>query len=147
MKPDARAHRALAGQPAGSIHLFVNGTLMSGEELHENLAGARFCGEWTTAPRYRLFSVDDRHPAMVRDDARGAAVAGELYEVPLPVLATVLEREPAGLGLGVVELSDGQLTLGVMWLAAELPPSARDISDYGDWRRYRAAAAGTRLST
>jgi hypothetical protein len=59
----------------------------------------------------------------------------------------VLEREPAGLGLGVVELSDGQLTLGVMWLAAELPPSARDISDYGDWRRYRAAAAGTRLST
>ncbi len=142
-----RAHRAFAGQPAGSVHLFVNGTLMRGLELHLNLDGARFCGEWTTASRDRLFSVDDRHPAMVRDDARGAAVAGELYEVPLPVLATVLESEPAGLGLGVVELSDGQLTLGVMWLPAELPPSARDISDYGDWRRYRAAATGTRLST
>jgi gamma-glutamylcyclotransferase (GGCT)/AIG2-like uncharacterized protein YtfP len=120
---------------------------MRGEELHPNLDGAHFCGEWTTAPRYRLFSVGDRHPAMVRDDARGAAVAGELYEVPLPVLATVLDREPAGLGLAVVELSDRQLTLGVMWLAAELPPSSRDISDYGDWRRYRAAAAATRLST
>jgi gamma-glutamylcyclotransferase (GGCT)/AIG2-like uncharacterized protein YtfP len=132
---------------AGSVQLFVNGTLMRGEELHRNLDGARFCGEWTTAPRYRLFSVGDRHPAMVLDDARGAAVAGELYEVPLTVLATVLDREAAGLGLGVVELSDGQLTLGVMWLAAELPPSSRDISEYGDWRRYRAAATGTRLST
>jgi adenine/guanine/hypoxanthine permease len=134
-------------QLAGSVHLFVNGTLMRGLELHPNLDGASFCGEWTTAARYRLFSVDDRHPAMVRDDARGVAVAGELYDVPLPVLATLLEREPAGLGLGVVELSDGQLTLGVMWLAPELPPSARDISDHGDWRRYRAAATGARLST
>jgi gamma-glutamylcyclotransferase (GGCT)/AIG2-like uncharacterized protein YtfP len=124
---------------AGSVHLFVNGTLMRDEELHANLHGARFCGERTTAPRYRLFSVDDRHPAMVRDNARGAAVVGELYEVPLGVLATVLDREPAGLGLGVVELADGQLTLGVVWLAAELPPSSRDISEYGDWRRYRAS--------
>jgi gamma-glutamylcyclotransferase (GGCT)/AIG2-like uncharacterized protein YtfP len=147
VKAGARAHRALAGQPSDPVHLFVNGTLMRGEELHANLDGARFCGERTTAPRYRLFSVDDRHPAMVRDEARGAAVTGELYEVPLAVLATVLEREPAGLGLGVVELSDGQLTLGVMWLAAELPPSSRDISDHGDWRRYRAATTGTRLIT
>jgi gamma-glutamylcyclotransferase (GGCT)/AIG2-like uncharacterized protein YtfP len=134
-------------KPAGSVHLFVNGTLMRGEKLHANLDGARFCGERTTAPRYRLFSVDDRHPAMVRDHMRGAAIAGELYEVPLPVLGTVLDREPAGLGLGVVALADGQLTLGVMWLALELPPSSRDISEYGDWRRYRAAATGTRLST
>ena len=126
-------------KPAGSVHLFVNGTLMRGEELHANLAGARFCGEWTTAPCYRLFSVDDRHPAMVRDDTRGAAVVGEVYEVPLRVLGTVLEGEPAGLGLGVVELTDGQLTLGVVWLAPELPPSSRDISEYGDWRRYRAS--------
>ena len=128
------------------MKLFVNGTLMRGLELHANLDGAQFCAERTTAPRYRLFSVDDRHPAMVRDDARGTAVAGELYDVPLAVLATVLEREPAGLGLDVVELDDGELTLGVFWVAAELPPSSRDISEYGDWRRYRAAT-GARLST
>ena len=126
-------------KPGGSVHVFVNGTLRRGEELHDNLDGARFRGESTTSPRYRLLSVDDRHPAMVADDARGVAVAGELYEVPLQVLARVLEREPAGLGLGVVELADGELTLGVVWLPAELPPSARDISEYGDWRRYRAS--------
>jgi gamma-glutamylcyclotransferase (GGCT)/AIG2-like uncharacterized protein YtfP len=121
------------------IHLFVNGTLMTGGELHANLDGARLCGEWKTAPRYRLFSAEDRHPAMIRDDAHGVAVAGELYEVPLPVLSAVLDGEPPGLGLGVVELSDGRLTLGVVWLSGEVPPSFRDISEYGDWRRYRAS--------
>ena len=133
------AKRPTSGGPAGSVHLFVNGTLMTGEELHANLDGARLCGEYTTSPSYRLYSADDRHPAMVRDDAGGTAVAGELYEVPLPVLRAVLEGEPPGLGLGVVELADGQLTLGVVWLGAELPASFRDISEYGDWRRYRAS--------
>jgi hypothetical protein len=38
-----------------------------------------------------------------------------------------------------VELADGRLTLGIMWLADELPPSHRDITEYGDWRRYRAS--------
>jgi adenine/guanine/hypoxanthine permease len=128
-----------------SVHLFVNGTLMRGEELHANLDGARFCGERTTAPRYRLFSVEDVHPAMIRDDGRGTRIAGELYDVPLPVLAAVLEGEPPGLGIGVVELADGRLTLGIV--AAELPPSAHEISEYGDWRRYRAAATGARQST
>jgi gamma-glutamylcyclotransferase (GGCT)/AIG2-like uncharacterized protein YtfP len=130
---------ARTGGPPGSVHLFVNGTLMTGEELHPNLDGARLCGEWTTAPAYRLYSVGDRHPAMVRDDARGVGVTGELYEVPLPVLRNVLEGEPPGLGIGVVELADGELTLGIMWLAAELPPSAREISEFGDWRLYRAS--------
>lgn len=114
---------------------------MTGEELHANLDGSLFCGEWTTAPHYRLFSVDDRHPAMVHDDASGTAVTGELYEVPLSVLGTVLDGEPTGLGLGVVELADGQLTLGIVWLGAELPPSCRDISEYGDWRSYRASGS------
>jgi adenine/guanine/hypoxanthine permease len=121
------------------VQLFVNGTLMRGEELHANLDGARFVGESATAPRYRLFSVDDRHPAMVPDEQSGIAVAGELYDMPLSVLGAVLDGEPPGLGVGVIELADGELTLGIVWVGAELPPTARDISEYGDWRLYRAA--------
>jgi gamma-glutamylcyclotransferase (GGCT)/AIG2-like uncharacterized protein YtfP len=123
------------------IRLFVNGTLMAGEELHDNLGGASFAGAASTAAVYRLYSVEDRHPAMVRDDSGGVAVAGELYDVPLAVLARVLEGEPSGLGIGVVELSGGTLSLGIVWLSAELPATARDISEYGDWRRYRLASA------
>src|SRR3954447_9882817 len=44
--------------------LFVNGTLMRGLELHENLAGAEFLEQTTTAPRYRVRSIDDVHPGM-----------------------------------------------------------------------------------
>jgi gamma-glutamylcyclotransferase (GGCT)/AIG2-like uncharacterized protein YtfP len=110
---------------------------MRGHELHENLDGATFVAECRTAPRYRLYSVDDVHPAMIRDDAQGRAVAGELYDVPLSVLGRVLDEEPPGLGLDVVELEDGILTLGVMWLSPRpLPKSAREISEYGGWHAY-----------
>ena len=37
-----------------NVILFVNGTLMRGLALHENLVGAEFLGEAWTAPCYRL---------------------------------------------------------------------------------------------
>jgi len=50
------------------IPLAVNGTLMRGLELNANLtaAGAHFVREAATAPEYRLWSIGDRHPAMLR---------------------------------------------------------------------------------
>ena len=50
------------------ILLAVNGTLMRGLALNPNLvaAGATFVRETTTAATYRLWSIDDRHPAMMR---------------------------------------------------------------------------------
>src|SRR2546425_1026427 len=55
--------------------LAVNGTLMRGLELNGNLvsAGASFVRETRTAPAYRLWSIGDRHPAMVRVREGGAA--------------------------------------------------------------------------
>jgi gamma-glutamylcyclotransferase (GGCT)/AIG2-like uncharacterized protein YtfP len=49
-----------------AFELFVNGTLMRGLALHGNLAGAEFLGVACTAPVYRLYSIDDRHPGHVR---------------------------------------------------------------------------------
>src|SRR5262249_12820594 len=48
-----------------NVRLAVNGTLMRGLALNDNLlaAGATFVRETTTAPHYRLWSIDDRHPA------------------------------------------------------------------------------------
>jgi gamma-glutamylcyclotransferase (GGCT)/AIG2-like uncharacterized protein YtfP len=134
--------------PAATITLFVNGTLMRGEPLHGNLAGAAFRGEARTAARYRLLSVRDLHPAMIPAAAGddGIAVGGELYELTLRQLQDVLAGEPEGLGLGVVELADGVLALGICWLAASAPAGAADISGYGGWREYRAAARGPGVS-
>jgi gamma-glutamylcyclotransferase (GGCT)/AIG2-like uncharacterized protein YtfP len=122
-----------------SIELFVNGTLMRGDVLHANLEGARFVSEARTAPRYRLFSIGDVHPGMVAAESDGASVAGEIYELDLGHLEQLLADEPPGLGLGVVELADGEKRLGVFWVAPGLPETAVDISRFGGWREYRRA--------
>jgi hypothetical protein len=50
------------------VLIAVNGTLMRGLELEPNLVnlGATFVREDRTEPAYRLYSVNDIHPAMVR---------------------------------------------------------------------------------
>ena len=123
-----------------SVLLAVNGTLMRGLELNGNLvaAGARFLRETTTAPLYRLWSIDDRHPAMVRAVEGGAGVAVEVWEVPAAGLAQILLNEPAGLCIGKVRLADGEETLGVLGEPI-LCEGRREITQYGGWRAYVAA--------
>jgi gamma-glutamylcyclotransferase (GGCT)/AIG2-like uncharacterized protein YtfP len=122
-----------------NVRLAVNGTLMRGLELNANLldAGARFLRETTTAPEYRLWSIDDRHPGMMRVREGGAAIALEVWEVPAAGLAQILLREPAGLCIGKVRLADGEETLGVLAEPA-LCEGQREITGWGGWRAYRA---------
>lgn len=119
--------------------LFVNGTLMRGLELSSNLNGAEFEGEYTTAPKYRLVSVNDRHPGMYEVSEGGAAVAGELYSLPLDVLLRVIESEPEGLYRGPVELADGRVVPGILY-AEEKAKAFPDITETGGWRNYTAKA-------
>ena len=123
-----------------TVRLAVNGTLMRGLDLNPNLvtAGARFLRETTTAPLYRLWSIDDRHPAMQRVADGGAPVAVEVWEVPAPGLAQILLAEPAGLCIGKVRLADGEETLGVLGEPI-LCEGRREITQYGGWRAYVAA--------
>jgi hypothetical protein len=124
-----------------TITLFVNGTLMRGDVLHGNLDGARFVSEARTDPQYRLFSIGDVHPGMIRAEGDGVSVTGEIYELDLEHLERLLVGEPPGLGLGVVDLEGEGKMLGIFWVASELPPTAVDISRFGGWREYRRASA------
>ena len=85
-----------------SVLLAVNGTLMRGLELNANLveAGATFVRETRTAPLYRLWSIDDRHPAMIRVSSGGAAIALEVWSGTPERLAGILLKEPPGLCIG-----------------------------------------------
>jgi hypothetical protein len=128
-----------------SVHLAVNGTLMRGLELNPNMlaVGAEFVREDNTVPVYRLYSIGDRHPGMVRVAEGGAAVAVEVWAVPPEGMAKILLKEPHGLSIGKVLLASGDEVLGVL---AEpiLCEAQRDISKYGGWRAYVAAlGAGT----
>ena len=125
------------------ILLAVNGTLMRGLALNANLlnAGATFVSEAVTAPEYRLWSIDDRHPAMLRVKVGGDAVAVELWNVPAAGMASILMSEPAGLSIGKVLLSDGRDVLGVLgepWLCAD----RMEITAFGGWRAYIATLPG-----
>jgi hypothetical protein len=119
--------------------LAVNGTLMRGLELNANLlnAGATFVREGETEACYRLWSIDDRHPAMLRVPGDGRRIAVELWEVPLAGLAQVLLAEPPGLAIGKVLLGDGSIVLGVLG-EPFLCAGQRDITEYGGWRAYIA---------
>ena len=126
-----------------SVLLAVNGTLMRGLELNANLveAGATFIRETRTAPVYRLWSIDDRHPAMIRVSTGGAAIALEVWSVPPEGLAAILLKEPPGLCIGTVRLEDGSETLGVLGEGA-LCEGQREITGHGGWRAYVASRDG-----
>jgi hypothetical protein len=122
--------------------LAVNGTLMRGLELNPNMVavGAQFVREDSTDACYRLWSIDDRHPAMIRVKTDGASVALEIWSVPMAGLGTLLLGEPAGLSIGKVRLADGSEVLGVIgepWLVER----QREITRFGGWRAYTASRA------
>ena len=97
-------------------------------------AGAVFIRHVLTAPVYRLWSILDRHPGMIRF-ASGAAIAAELYSVPRTSFPQVIEEEAPGLSVGRVLLDDGTSPLGVIiepWRVAGM----EEITEYGGWRAY-----------
>ena len=119
------------------MELAVNGTLMKGLELNGNLinAGAVFVEETKTKSIYRLFSIDDRHPAMYRVTEGGNEIAVEIWEINDSGLVSVLEKEPSGLCIGKVELNDGRRILGVIGEEI-LCAGMKEITGYGGWREY-----------
>ena len=121
------------------ILLAVNGTLMRGLALNPNLiaAHATFVRETSTAATYRLWSIEDRHPAMMRVADGGAAIAVEVWSVPAEGVAAILVNEPAGLCIGKVTLADGSEVLGVLGEPL-LCEGQKEITFAGGWRAYIA---------
>jgi gamma-glutamylcyclotransferase (GGCT)/AIG2-like uncharacterized protein YtfP len=119
------------------VLLAVNGTLMRGLELNPNLlaVNATFIRETVTEPAYRLWSINDRHPAMIRVKTGGVAIAVEVWSVPAAGLASILLSEPPGLSIGKVTLADGEQVLGVLGEPA-LCEGQKEITAHGGWRAY-----------
>lgn len=121
----------------GSVKLAVNGTLMRGLELNPNLLAidAQFLREAHTESSYRIWSISDRHPAMLKVKEGGTAIAVEVWAVPASGLATLLMQEPPGLSIGKVRLADGEEVLGVLG-EPFLCEGQIEITQYGGWRTY-----------
>jgi gamma-glutamylcyclotransferase (GGCT)/AIG2-like uncharacterized protein YtfP len=120
-----------------TCELAVNGTLMRGLELNGNLqqVGAVFVRETATAPIYRLWSIGDHHPAMMRVSEGGRSIDLEIWSVPLTGLAKILQQEPVGLCIGKIKLTDNTEVLGVLGEPL-LCEGQREITEFGGWRNY-----------
>ena len=123
-----------------SVRLAVNGTLMRGLELNQHMidAGATFVREATTEPCYRLWSIRDIHPAMQKTNSGGSAIDLEVWNVPRDGIISLVQKEPQGLCIGRVALSDGEEVLGVLG-EHFLCQDQLEITEYCGWRRYVAA--------
>ena len=123
-----------------NLVLAVNGTLMRGLELENNLkqAKALFIKESKTEKAYRLFSINDQYPAMIKVASGGNTVDVELYEISEEGLKEVLSKEPPGLTIKEVTLIDGTSVQGVVGLES-ITKGQKEITTYGGWRNYLAS--------
>ncbi len=125
------------GWNVSTVSLAVNGTLMRGLALNSNLLnlGSVFVREAKTWPCYRLWSIDDVHPGMMRVTTGGSPIELEIWAVPAAGLSQLLLQEPAGLCMGRIQLADGTDVLGILaepWLCE----GQREITSWGGWRAY-----------
>ncbi|WP_285185194.1 gamma-glutamylcyclotransferase [Rhodococcus sp. MEB041] len=125
--------------------LFCNGDAMRGGVLHHNVAAHTFLGTVRTTPDYRFYSVRDEFPALVLAPNVGAAIEGELYDVPMnDIRARFLPDEPPELELTVVQLENGDSVLAVglrPGILLDDHTGLTDITAAGSWRRYRGLTA------
>jgi gamma-glutamylcyclotransferase (GGCT)/AIG2-like uncharacterized protein YtfP len=128
----------------GNLVVF-NGGLMRGQSAHWKLRGATFLEAIWTAPIYRLYSIGDRYPAMLRDDRHGASIAAELYHVPDHIWPRINNIEPPGLYRGPVTLIDGREVEGMLGEAHFTLRNGSDISHYQSWANYPFRTATARI--
>jgi allophanate hydrolase len=129
-----------------STELLVVGAHLSGQPLNHELllAGGVLLGSVSTAPQYRLYALDTvpakpglvRVPAHAASGPRGAAIAGELWQLPATGFARFMAGLAAPMAIGRVRLADGREVLGFLCESAALDGAA-DITDYGGWRAFR----------
>ena len=125
------------------VPVAVVGAHLSGQRLNHELhaLGARLRRATRTAAEYRLYALPDgKRPGLVRRPGAGVAIEIEVWDVPSAALGGFVAGIAAPLGIGKIWLEDGGEVAGFLCEAHAAEP-ARDISEFGGWRAWRAAQA------
>ncbi|MHC0053826.1 allophanate hydrolase [Actibacterium sp. D379-3] len=140
------APAALPAPQADGFQIAVCGAHMSGLPLNWQLTdrGGRFLRRAETAPSYRFYALaggPPQRPGLVRRaPGTGHSIGMEIWDLPMDQVGGFLAGIPAPLGIGSVELADGDWVKGFICEAAGTE-GAQDISALGDWRAYLANSA------
>jgi allophanate hydrolase len=127
------------------LELVVFGAHLRGGPLSHQLTDldARWTGEITTAPRYRMsvLPTEPPKPAVTRvpAGAPGAAIMGHRWLLSPRALGLFLAALPAPMLLGKIEFDDGTWRTGFSCDASAA--TGADISQYGSWPAAIAAGA------
>jgi hypothetical protein len=119
------------------VNLAVNGTLMRGFRLNQNLLDVKavFIRETSTSPHYRLWSIDDEYPAMIRDENPGGQIEVEIWKLSQSAMVTILQKEPPGLCIGQIELEGSDSVFGVLG-EPYIVIGQKEITAWKGWRNY-----------
>ncbi|MBM3679569.1 MAG: hypothetical protein FJW96_17090 [Actinobacteria bacterium] len=118
------------------IRILVIGSALRSVCGDQAALGLTFLEETRTAPRYRLYALDDRFAALVEDRERGVAIDGELVEIAEERFAEILASEPPGITQAPVELEDGRTVSAAFGDAELLAERAVEITAYGGFAAY-----------
>ncbi|WP_046116225.1 allophanate hydrolase [Aquincola tertiaricarbonis] len=122
------------------LPIAVVGAHLSGMPLNGQLTerGATLREATRTAPLYRLFALPGTtppKPGLQRVAEGGAAIAVEVWDMPLHQVGSFLALIPPPLGLGSLQLADGRVVHGFICEGHALA-GATDVTRFGGWRAY-----------
>lgn len=121
-----------------TIRFFICGSVLHGQPDHHAVDGARFLGAMRTAPRYRIHSVDGRHPAVYEVSSGGVAIQGELYELLPDQHGRLVAQERPDLYETDVVLEDGSHARAMLYPRRLVDERFYpDVSRYGGWAAYK----------
>ena len=124
------------------VRVAVVGAHLRGMQLNFQLTtrDAAFVEATETAPCYGLYALANTQPAKpgIARQPSGAAIAVELWDIPLARFGEFVAEIPAPLGIGSLELADGRWVKGFICEPAALH-DATDITEYKGWRNWIAS--------
>jgi allophanate hydrolase len=130
------------------VALAVCGAHMDRLPLNHELRdrGGRLLRKARTAACYRLFALPGgRRPGLVRVSEGGAPIEVEVWGIRAADFGSLVRAIPAPLGIGTVELEDGERVAGFLCESHALE-HAEDITRCGSWRSYLAELAAPRAT-
>ena len=104
--------------------------------------GLRLLGPARTAPRYRLWLLEERFGVLGHAGTGGASIPGELCEIDEADWARLLLDEPAGVVVEDVLLEDGRRAAAGFGEPAVLAERGTDITSHGGFAAYWRATRG-----
>ena len=135
--------KARAAAEAPYVDIAVCGAHLSGMPLNEQLTAceASLVKATKTAAAYRLYALAGGppfRPGLIKDEDNGRSIKVEVWRMPLHRFGEFVAGIPRPLGIGKALLEDGAEVSSFICEAHAIK-DARDITDFGGWRRYMAA--------